>query len=198
MKTCSEFLLNLRDAAKSFKLCMFTYICQAWDLSRQSTSSNIEVVTYCFSRSFVKCQGHPGHKIVFYPDCAFLDCDSFRFTDGYEMMCKAWSSIEQVSYCFSRWSIKFQGAKFWRAAPKNMWLNDREYFLNESPRSGVILCLQYVSASNDFCQASKPFVLNLRHMVQKRIGLWKSNGRAFRDLDPISQLWLRKICLSPR
>ena len=30
-------------------------------------------------------------------------------TDGYEMMHKAWSSIEEVSYCFSRSSVKFQG-----------------------------------------------------------------------------------------
>ena len=33
----------------------------------------------------------------------------FEFTDGFEMMHKAWSSIEEVSYYFSRSSIKFQG-----------------------------------------------------------------------------------------
>ena len=33
----------------------------------------------------------------------------FDFTDGYEMMRKAWSSIEEVPYCFSRSSVKFQG-----------------------------------------------------------------------------------------
>ena len=33
------------------------------------------------------------------------------FTDGYEMMHKAWSSIEDVPYCFSTSSIKFQGHK---------------------------------------------------------------------------------------
>ena len=33
----------------------------------------------------------------------------FEFTDGYEMMHKAWSSIEEVPSCFSRSSIKFQG-----------------------------------------------------------------------------------------
>ena len=30
----------------------------------------------------------------------------FEFTDGYEMMHKAWYSIEEVSYCFSRSPIK--------------------------------------------------------------------------------------------
>ena len=30
-------------------------------------------------------------------------------TDGSEMMHKAWSSIEEVPYCFSRSSVKFQG-----------------------------------------------------------------------------------------
>ena len=33
----------------------------------------------------------------------------FKFTNGYEMMHKAWSSIEEVPYCFSRSSVKFQG-----------------------------------------------------------------------------------------
>ena len=33
----------------------------------------------------------------------------FEFTDGYEMMHKAWGSIEEVPYYFSRSSIKFQG-----------------------------------------------------------------------------------------
>ena len=33
----------------------------------------------------------------------------FEFTNGYEMMHKAWSSIEEVPYCFARSSMKFQG-----------------------------------------------------------------------------------------
>ena len=33
----------------------------------------------------------------------------FEFTDGFEMIYKAWSSIEEVPYCLSRTSIKFQG-----------------------------------------------------------------------------------------
>ena len=33
----------------------------------------------------------------------------FEFTNGYEMIHKAWSSIEEVPYCFPRWSVKFQG-----------------------------------------------------------------------------------------
>ena len=32
----------------------------------------------------------------------------FEFTNGYEMMHKGWSSIEEVSYCFSRSYIKLQ------------------------------------------------------------------------------------------
>ena len=31
----------------------------------------------------------------------------FEFTNGYEMMHKAWSSIEEMPYCFPRSSIKF-------------------------------------------------------------------------------------------
>ena len=32
-----------------------------------------------------------------------------EFTDGYEMMHRAWSSIVEVPYCFLRSSVKFQG-----------------------------------------------------------------------------------------
>ena len=33
----------------------------------------------------------------------------FQFTNGYEIMHEAWSSIGEVPYCFSRSSVKFQG-----------------------------------------------------------------------------------------
>ena len=33
----------------------------------------------------------------------------FEFTNGYEMMHKAWSNIEEEPYCFWRSSVKFQG-----------------------------------------------------------------------------------------
>ena len=33
----------------------------------------------------------------------------FQFTNGYEMLHKAWSSIDEVPYCFWRSSVKFQG-----------------------------------------------------------------------------------------
>ena len=39
----------------------------------------------------------------------FRTVTHFEFTDGFEMMHKIWSGIEQVPYCFSRSSIKFQG-----------------------------------------------------------------------------------------
>ena len=32
-----------------------------------------------------------------------------KFLEGYEIMHKAWSSIEEVPYCFSRSPLKFQG-----------------------------------------------------------------------------------------
>ena len=33
----------------------------------------------------------------------------FEYTNSYEMMHKAWSSVKEVPYCFSRSSVKFQG-----------------------------------------------------------------------------------------
>ena len=39
---------------------------------------------------------------------------AFEFTDGFEMMHKAWCSTEDVPYHFSRSSIKFQGHTGWK------------------------------------------------------------------------------------
>ena len=64
-------------------------------------------------------QGHlsnfkviPDKKIAdFYPNWEFLVCNWFEFTHGFEMIHKAWRSIEKVSFCFTRSSIEFQGQK---------------------------------------------------------------------------------------
>ena len=37
------------------------------------------------------------------------DDDNFEFTNGYEMMYKAWSNTEKMPYGFSSSSVKFQG-----------------------------------------------------------------------------------------
>ena len=73
--------------------------------------SSIEEVTYCFSRSSVKFQGHTALKIVeFDPNWAFPDCNSSLNSPMAMKLCiKAWSSMEEMPYCFSRSSIKFQG-----------------------------------------------------------------------------------------
>ena len=63
--------------------------------------SSIVEMPYCFSRSYIKIQGHTALKIVeFDPNWAF---------PGYEMLHKAWNSKGEVPYCFPRSSIKFQG-----------------------------------------------------------------------------------------
>ena len=63
------------------------------------------------SRSYIKLQGHTALKIVkFDPNWGVSGLKlQFEFTNGYEMMHKAWSSIEEVPYCFARSSVKFQG-----------------------------------------------------------------------------------------
>ena len=58
-----------------------------------------EVPSY-FSMSSIKFQGHRGHTIAeFDPNSAFPDCDS-SLTDGYEMLRKSRSSIEEVPMFF--------------------------------------------------------------------------------------------------
>ena len=73
--------------------------------------SSIEEMPYCFWGSFVKFLGHTAQQIVkFDKNLVFPDSNSkFEFPNGYEMMHKTWSSIEEVPYCFPRSSIKFQG-----------------------------------------------------------------------------------------
>ena len=73
--------------------------------------SSIKEVSYCFSRSNVKLQGHTAQKNHrFWPKLGVSGLLlQLEFTDGYKMMHRAWSSIVEVPYCFSRSSIKFQG-----------------------------------------------------------------------------------------
>ena len=72
--------------------------------------SSIKEMSYCFWGSSVKFLGHTAKKIVdFDPNLAFPDCNlSLNSPNGYKMMHKAWSSIEEVPYSFARSSVKFQ------------------------------------------------------------------------------------------
>ena len=64
----------------------------------------------CFSGLSVKFQGHTGQKNRrFWPGLSVSGLWlEFQFADGFQMMHKAWSIIEEVPYCFSRSSCKFQ------------------------------------------------------------------------------------------
>ena len=62
-------------------------------------------VPYHFSRPPIKFRGHTAKKNRRFSGLQL----QFEFTNGYEMMHKAWSSIEEVPYCCSMSSIKFQG-----------------------------------------------------------------------------------------
>ena len=77
----------------------------------QKAWSSIEEVPFCFSRSFVKFQGHMAHNIVdFDPNWTFLHTNSsLNSLMNFEMMHKASCSIEDVPNYLSGSSIKFQG-----------------------------------------------------------------------------------------
>ena len=56
-------------------------------------------MSYCFSRSSVKFQGHTVKKNRrFLPKLGYLDCYSSWNSDCYEVVQKAWSRIEEVPY----------------------------------------------------------------------------------------------------
>ena len=73
--------------------------------------SSIVEVPYCFSRPHVKFQCHTALKNRrIWPKLGVSGQQlQFEFTDGYEMLHKAWNSKGEVPYCFPRSSIKFQG-----------------------------------------------------------------------------------------
>ena len=95
----------------------------------QQAWSRTEEVPYCFSRSYVKFQGHTALKIVeFYPNWLFPDCNSSLKSPMAKKCCTklevAWKRCPIVfqghtsnfkvarlekSLNFSRSSIKFQG-----------------------------------------------------------------------------------------
>ena len=70
----------------------------------------LEEVLYYFSRSSIKFRGHTDKKNLFWPELGVSGLSlKFEFTNGYEIMHRAWSSIEQLPSCFSRSFVKFQG-----------------------------------------------------------------------------------------
>ena len=82
-----------------------------WLWNDAQTWSSIEEVPYFCSRSSIKFQGRSGQKNHwFWPQLSFSGMQlKFGFAYGFEMMHKAWCSIEDVPYCILRSSIKFQG-----------------------------------------------------------------------------------------
>ena len=72
-----------------------------------------------FSRLSIKFQGHIGQKLVdFQPNWVFTDYNS-SFNSPTALKWSTKLSIEEVPYCFSRSSIKFQGHTGWKIEDLN-------------------------------------------------------------------------------
>ena len=82
-----------------------------------TTLCGIEQVLYCFSKSSIKFQGHTGQKNhQFWSQLSVSGLQlKFDFTDGFEMMHKAWWCLQEVPYCFSRSSIRFHDHTDWKS-----------------------------------------------------------------------------------
>ena len=74
---------------------------------------------YCFSRSFIKFQGHTGQKVTdFDLNWAFPDCNPRT-----PVWIQRWIWNEEVPYYSSRSSIKFQGYTGWKMYDLNpIWV----------------------------------------------------------------------------
>ena len=72
--------------------------------------SSIEEAPYCFSRSYIKFQGHTALKIVECdPNWAFPECNSSLNSPMAMKCCTKLETAKEIPYCFPRSSIKFQG-----------------------------------------------------------------------------------------
>ena len=107
---------------------------------------NIEQVPYCFQMLSIKFQGHTGKNWQYWPELSVSGLQpKFEFTDGFEIINKAWHSIEDVSYHLFRSSIKCQGHTGWKIDNLNpIW----DYWVGRSYQIPQIClverCNQYV------------------------------------------------------
>ena len=69
---------------------------------------NFVLIFYCTFHEILLLLIVKGGAINFDALHQLLYLLKFEFTNGYEMMHKAWSTIEEVPYCFARSSVKFQ------------------------------------------------------------------------------------------
>ena len=81
----------------------------AYEMKHKAWGS-IEEVPFCFSRWSVKFQGHkPQQKNRILPELSISGLQPrFEFTDGHEMMHRAWRNTEEVPFCCSKSSVKFR------------------------------------------------------------------------------------------
>ena len=129
--------------------------------------SSIEEVPLIF-------QGHPSNFKVrrdkycwFWAELSISGLSlQFEFTDGFEMIYKAWSSIEEVPCCFSRSSIKFQSHTGQKTAnfDPNLAFLDCNSSLN-SPM-GLKWCTKL-----DVVQKRCPIVFRVIHQISRSHGL---------------------------
>ena len=100
-----------------------------WDFLDCNSSLNsqmamkwcIEEVPNCLSMSSIKFQGH---KVKYRRFWAVSGLSlQFEFTDGFAMIYKAWSSIEQPPYCFFK--VIHQISRSHRTEPRQFWLKLR-------------------------------------------------------------------------
>ena len=64
----------------------------------------------------------------------------FEFTDGYEMMHKDWRSIEEVPYCFSRFSVKLQGHRAKKISTMTQDWDFSDYNSNSNSQMAMKWC----------------------------------------------------------
>ena len=104
--------LSVRPSVTPFLLCSHHRIIMKFSGVITNDKSDVHAKGQVFIFKVIRqiARSHGSKNRRFWPKLGVsrLKLQS-EFTNGYEMRHKAWSSIEEVPYCFSRLYVKFQG-----------------------------------------------------------------------------------------
>ena len=149
-------------------------------------------VPYWFSRSSIKFEGHMAKKNRrFRPKLGVFGLYlQFEFTDGYEMMHKDWSSIEE-SYCLSRLSVnlsfKVTGLKNISILTQNLDFSDCNSSSNSQTAMKWCSNLQVAEKRCPIVFQGHPW--NFKVTIKGQISLILSGIECFRNVTPV---WIHR------
>ena len=147
--------------------------------------SSIEGVPHCFPRSFVKFQGHVWQKNhTFWPKLGVSGLYlQFELTEGYKMMHRVWTTIEEVFYFFQCHPSNFKVTR----DKKSPLLNQIERFRTATP---VWIHPWLWNDARSLTQYKRGALLFF-NVIYQILWLHRTNNLQFRPEESVSRLLLQ-------